>query len=240
MKIFDVKIDDYKKSIKKELLQRLKSDSKNFFVVTLNPEILLSAKNNQGYKKIINSADIRINDGIGIQLVSWLKKDQIGARITGANLAKELITKNSQLNQKTGIVFLKEGLSTEQEIIKSLKGLSNIKLLRAKSSSDNLSNLKNCQLILVATGHPRQEKLIFNNLKKLKSAKISMGIGGTLDYWTGRRTRAPEILRKLGLEWLWRMLIQPNRILRIFNALIVFPFLAILENNDRKIKRERN
>jgi len=60
-------------------------------------------------------------------------------------------------------------------------------------------------------------------LVQLPRAKILIGIGGALDFLTGKIKRAPLILRRLGLEWLWRLIKQPKRIGRIFKAVVIFP-----------------
>ncbi len=241
MQIFGVKIDsESKKNVLKKCLQNLqKSAKKPLFIVTLNPEILLTAKKDLKYKKIINSANLRITDGFGIKFISWLKKEKIGARITGADLAQFLLEKASDLKLKTGIIYLKEGWSTQKEIEKSLTAIKDFKLIGVKL--ENLENfdssqVKNCQLILVAIGHPHQEIIIHNNLSNFKKARIIMGIGGTLDFWTKKKLRAPKIIRRLGLEWLWRLTLQPNRFFRIFNAVIKFPILALLSKQNEHPK----
>ncbi|MEI8096927.1 MAG: WecB/TagA/CpsF family glycosyltransferase, partial [Candidatus Moraniibacteriota bacterium] len=50
------------------------------------------------------------------------------------------------------------------------------------------------------------------------------GVGGSLDYLTGKQRRASRWLQQIGFEWLWRLLLQPKRFLRIWNAVIIFPF----------------
>ena len=57
--------------------------------------------------------------------------------------------------------------------------------------------------------------------------RLAMGVGGSFDYLTGKLTRAPLILRQIGLEWLWRLIQQPKRIKRIWNAVIIFPIKII-------------
>lgn len=236
MKIFDVKIDNYsEKELLKKLTQKLNSQkfSRPLFLTTLNPEILLTAKKNRKYHIIINSANIKIMDGFGIKILSWLKKKPVGARITGADLSEVLLEKATQLNLKIGVIYLEEGLSSKEEIKKSLKRKGkNIKLIgvtRENFLKKDLKKFEKYQLILVAIGHPYQEILIYRKILKLKGVKIALGIGGTLDYWTNRRKRAPKILCKVGLEWLWRLAIQPNRIFRVYKSAIKFPVLGVLE-----------
>lgn len=236
MKIFGVEINKYKKGILlNQCFNQLKYSHKKLFIATLNPEILLTARKNPDYKKILNSADIKIVDGFGIKLVSWLKKEEIGDRITGVDFSSALIKKANQLKLKIGIVYLKEGFSSEEEIKKSLKDIGRLKILgisKNEVKNANIKELNDCHLVLVAIGHPHQEILIYNNLFQLTQTRIIMGIGGTLDFWTKRKKRAPKIIRKIGFEWLWRLIVQPNRLPRIFNAVIKFPILAIMNNYE--------
>ena len=77
-------------------------------------------------------------------------------------------------------------------------------------------------ILFVAFGTPKQEKWIAENLEKIPSVKLAIGVGGSFDFISGRVKRAPKIVRRIGLEWLWRFLLQPWRAKRIFTATIVF------------------
>ena len=90
-------------------------------------------------------------------------------------------------------------------------------------------NATNAQVIFVAYGAPKQEKWIAQNLPKLNSIKAAMGVGGAFDYIAGEISRAPIFMRKMGLEWLWRLFKQPRRFKRIFRAVIIFPLLVLKE-----------
>jgi N-acetylglucosaminyldiphosphoundecaprenol N-acetyl-beta-D-mannosaminyltransferase len=83
------------------------------------------------------------------------------------------------------------------------------------------------EILFVAFGAGRQEKFIFNNLNKLPSVKIAMGVGGAFDFIAGKIVRAPGWMRKVGLEWLWRFFMQPWRWKRILTATIKFSWLII-------------
>lgn len=84
------------------------------------------------------------------------------------------------------------------------------------------------KILFVAYGSPAQEMWISKHLRELKSVKIAVGIGGAFDFFAGERKRAPRIVQKLGLEWLVRLIQEPSRIKRIYNATIKFP-LKILQ-----------
>jgi N-acetylglucosaminyldiphosphoundecaprenol N-acetyl-beta-D-mannosaminyltransferase len=236
MYIFGIKIGkDKEKDILNKCFNALNKgkNGKPLFMVTLNPEILLNAKKDRGYRKIINSFRLRVIDGFGIKLVSWLKKRPIGDRISGADLAKTLLERAEKLNLKIGIVFNKNGLSSEKEIKNIFKDSKQVNFLGIdrKNKNPDLKKIEGSHLVLVALGHPEQETLIYYHISQLSEVKLAIGIGGTLDFWTGKKKRAPEILRKIGLEWFWRLIIQPSRFKRIFRATIIFPFLAIVKKN---------
>jgi len=80
------------------------------------------------------------------------------------------------------------------------------------------------EILICNFGAPQQEKFIFHNLNKIPSLKVAMGIGGALDFLTGKIKRAPGVMRKLGLEWLYRLIKQPERYKRIYRAVFVFMF----------------
>jgi len=82
-------------------------------------------------------------------------------------------------------------------------------------------------LLFVAYGAPKQEKWIARNLSKIP-VKVAMGVGGAFDFIAGKKKRAPRFLRRLGLEWLWRLLQEPRRLPRIIRATVKFPLLIFL------------
>lgn len=83
-------------------------------------------------------------------------------------------------------------------------------------------------ILLVAYGPIKQEQWIFENLQKLPSVKLAVGVGGTFDYIAGKKISPPVFVRKIGLEWLWRLFTQPYRIKRIFQATFGLINLLIL------------
>jgi 8-oxo-dGTP pyrophosphatase MutT (NUDIX family) len=77
-------------------------------------------------------------------------------------------------------------------------------------------------IIFCAFGSPYQEKFIFHNLHNFSSLRLALGVGGSFDFISGKVRRANIIFRKLGLEWLWRLILQPRRWRRIYRATVVF------------------
>jgi len=252
-KLLGVEIGQFKKnelwSLLEKNLQEKKekgSDSKEkrgIFLVTLNPEIILKAYQDPAYLKIINSANIKINDGIGIKLGAFMKRLRCGERITGVEVANFLLEKAVKLNLKITLIFSQAGLSQKEEIENYLaqKGVGEFEVLGVFFQDNPQNNWKailkkiskETDIVLVGLGAPWQEKFIFQLKKENCRFAVAVGVGGTFDFWTQKQCRAPLFLRKIGLEWFWRFLMQPRqRIKRIWNATVVFLWRVAFENES--------
>ena len=84
-------------------------------------------------------------------------------------------------------------------------------------------------IVLVGLGAPKQERWIALHADAFSSVRVMIGVGGAFDMWAGSRRRAPRAFRKLGLEWLWRLALEPRRLPRIIRATVVFPVLAVFD-----------
>ena len=78
-------------------------------------------------------------------------------------------------------------------------------------------------IILVALGIPVQEKLIYKHLKDFKKG-IFVGVGGSFDVISGHKKRAPQIFINLKLEWLYRIITEPQRLKRFYESNVKFIF----------------
>lgn len=90
-------------------------------------------------------------------------------------------------------------------------------------------------IIFVAFGAPKQELWISENIRKIPSVRLAAGIGGSFDFISGKKKRAPVLIQKMGLEWLWRFIIEPKRIWRIYNATIKFTWQVLRNKKRRKL-----
>jgi len=207
-----------------------------FYVVTPNPEIILAALKDEELKRILNQADLSLADGFGLKIAGLIKGQKI-TRITGADLSLKILNIAQTENTKILIINWIKGLSSALEITTILKAkypnLNCLVLdLERKINLDDkeIETINNFapKIIFSALGSPYQEKIIFNNLNSWPSARFAIGVGGSFDFLTGKAKRAPKTIRSMGLEWLWRLIQQPQRIKRIYNATIVFPFKVII------------
>lgn len=231
--ILGVRISTFNKEGVLKKIKEFLSGKKGHFIVTPNPEIILNARLDEELFYILNSADLSIPDGTGIKFAGFLNFKNI-KRITGADLIKDIIDIAIEKKQRIGILNWKKGFSNAEDLQDIFKEkYPELNFMVEDISRDKHTKLSQefldfkPQILFVSLGSPWQEKFIYHNVKKISSVKLAMGIGGALDFLTGRKKRAPKLFRFLGFEWLWRLFGQPNRIKRIFNAVVIFPYRII-------------
>lgn len=95
-------------------------------------------------------------------------------------------------------------------------------------------NHSEAKVLFVAFGSPNQEMWIARNLNRIKTVKVAMGVGGAFDFISGEIKRAPKWMQKFGIEWLFRLLKQPLRIRRIYNATVKFPLTILRRGLEEK------
>ena len=232
---------------KKNVLNKIQTflkDGKSHYIVTPNPEIILQAGHDEELFYILNQADLAIPDGIGLKFASWLMGKNI-QRITGADLVCDILEIANKQKLKVLILNRKDGLSTNLEIKQAVQAKYN-KLcfevldvdinkittkdpklktaVRRFNLNENNMPSNNFDIALVALGAPYQEKFIYHDLIHNSSFVIRncIGVGGSFDFLTNKIKRAPKPMRRIGLEWLWRLIQQPSRSKRIYNATIKF------------------
>ncbi len=159
-------------------------------------------------------------------------KSVLPERVTGSDLMKE-ICKNCPTNifllgAREGIAEKAKEKLEENNIKSKITGTyAGTPLPKDEKTIIKKINNSKANILFVAYGAPAQEIWIYNNLKKLNTIKVAIGIGGAFDFIAGTRKRAPKWIQNIGLEWLFRLLQQPKRIKRIYNATIKFPFIIL-------------
>lgn len=195
-------------------------------VITINPEMFEYANKNSEFLNIVSEAEMVIPDGIGVKIALKINGVNVD-RIPGIDFAKRLLKESAINNIPVAIVGAKEEIITKavENLQKEINGLNIVYYHNGYFNNDeeiyNEINAKSPKLILVAMGSPRQEQFIYNAKKVLKPA-LMVGIGGSLDVWSGSVKRAPKVFQILGLEWFYRTITQPSRIKRIFPTLPLF------------------
>ena len=222
VEILGVRIDNLTMEEALQKVDGFLKDGHQHYIVTPNPVFLVKAQKDKEFKEILNLADLAVPDGIGLVFASWFLGQPLKERITGIDLMEKICQKAMQ---KKWPVFLLGGQPhvTEKAVDNLRKKYLGLEVKRMRIGQ----RLEQPAVLFVALGASKQEKWINDNLRKMPSVRLAIGVGGSFDFISGRVQRAPKFLQTIGLEWLWRFFCQPWRIERIFKSVIVFPWMVI-------------
>ncbi len=222
-------------------IEKFLKEGKPHFAVAINPEKILKAHRDGELTSILKNSDLNFVDGIG---VIWASKIFYGERFKERVPGIDLFLNVLHLAEEKGFsVFL---LGSKEKIVQSA-----VKNLEEKHSRLRIAGFHNgyfsdeneivkmisesgADILFVGMGSPKQEKFIYKNLNRL-NVKFAMGVGGSFNVLSGEFRRAPHIVQQLGLEWLYRFLLDPRRLPRIL-SLPKFVFLVM--RYPQKVKDE--
>ncbi len=247
VKVFYLPTFLWKKKIQTKLLSE---DTSITTLYTLNLEILSLAINDLKYAQIIRKGSWVTVDGITISILLFFKHFKIVHRICGSDLIYDLLDTCTKTKKSLAIIGGKpSSVEKATQIVQSkypslvfnafspifptpiaIEEYEDLALFIKKNRPDVLA---------VCLGAPKQELWIEKNKTFLEESgvKIVAGLGGTIDFLGKTIPRAPTLFRILGLEWLWRGILEPFRFKRyIKSAFIVFKYILkttfLRKNND--------
>ncbi len=237
---FGLVIHGYDQQAVFQLIEQ-ETSQRSLFIVTANPEILLEAKQNPQYWNVLRQADLRLVDGFGLQLAGLTSGASVD-RFSGVALSDALVAEAARRNWRVAMIGGESG-NADRAVWKLRERHPSLNIMAEQGgrvgrdgTDDETGEEARFRLsqfapdvLLVAFGHPKQESWIVRYSQDFPSVKILVGVGGTVDYWSGQKHRAPQIFQSLGLEWLWRLCVEPKRWKRIVSAVVVFPALVIWE-----------
>lgn len=202
-------------------------------VITINPEMIENASKNPDFAEIINSAELVIPDGIGVEIGLKILGYNV-RRIAGIEFSHRMIEECAKNSQSVALVGAKPQIveKAKENLEKEISGLYITYAHDGYFSNDeeiiNELKIRQPRLVLCALGSPKQEEFIIKAKQVLPNA-LFVGVGGSFDVWSGVVERAPEIYQKLGLEWLYRTVKEPKRFKRIFPTLPLFVLKVLRE-----------
>lgn len=221
-----------------ELLQKAENQEKKF-VVTANPEIVMSARKNTRFKETILQADYITADGIGIILAAEKLGLPLNDRVTGFDTMIGILERATQKKLKIFFLGAKPEVSQALRLVlkESYPQLQVVGCRHGYFSDDEseqiVQEIQKCEpdFIFVALGSPAQENWIASHYESF-SKGIFMGVGGSFDILSGTAKRAPKIMIKMRLEWLYRIVTNPTR----WRRFLALPQFLRVVNRERKRK----
>ena len=222
---------------KKEVL---KEDENLKLIYTVNTEFILLAQENEKFLTILNKGCCTIDGQLPYWIIKFLSKNKELEKISGSDFIFDLCKFAQTENKK---IFLLGGIEeSNKKAIELLKNKFKVEIsgfspeyqnypFNEKFNNEIIETIEKFkpEILLVAFGAPKQEYWLHDNRKELEKigVKYGIGVGGTFDFISGRIKRAPLVIQRIGMEWLWRLIQQPKlrykRIIRLFRIFMYKP-----------------
>ena len=215
------------------------------YIVTPNPEIVWMHRTDPALKAAVAGAEMVLADGIGVIYGAKILKTPLKGRVPGVDFAAALLGKMAEKGKSVYLLGGKPGIAEKaaENLVLQFDGLKIAGTADGYFNDDDIViekiNAASPDVLFVCLGAPKQEYWMAGNAGKLH-VTLMAGLGGSIDVFAGTVKRAPEGWRKLGLEWLYRLICEPRRIKRMIK-LPLFLFVVIgqrIRADNRKNKTE--
>jgi N-acetylglucosaminyldiphosphoundecaprenol N-acetyl-beta-D-mannosaminyltransferase len=206
------------------LVDQIENSSKTSYIVTPNPEQMVQAKGNTALMSVLSQADFALPDGVGIIQTAKLKaarkgsKEVFAERLTGADVGMKLLEECKKRNWSVVLVGGRDLPLPDLQNWPQLYWTEGYKNVTHPTKEEDVEVEElvvrvKPKVVMVAFGAPHQELWIAKHWGMLRDFKVPlvMVVGGAPDFWFNKVKRAPEWVRSLGFEWLFRLMVQPWR-----------------------------
>ncbi len=217
---------------------RLMDTAGAHYVVTPNPEIVETCRQDGEAMEAVNGADLVLADGIGVIYGAKLLGTPLKGRVTGIGFAQGLMERMAGGGRSLYLLGAKPGVAERaaENLARQYPGLQIAGTHDGYFSEDGPVTedirASGADVVFVCLGAPRQEKWMRRN-GEAAGAHLMVGLGGCLDVFSGEAKRAPAVFQKLGLEWLYRLAANPSRIGRM----VKLPLFLIHTAGERGRRR---
>lgn len=204
-------------------------------VVTADASGFVIAQDDVEFAEIVRGADLVTPDSYGVVWAARKRGYALAGQVTGVELVDRLCARSAE--HGTRLFFLGAAPGVAEEAAERLRlkhpGCNIVGTRHGYFPADSDEVVAQevaaakPDVLLVAMGIPRQEKFI-RKTEHLIKARVAMGVGGSFDVYSGRTRRAPKLVQRLHLEWLWRVLLNPTKFQKV-KTLPVFALKVLRE-----------
>ncbi len=198
-------------------------------IVTVNPEFVMEARRNRAFRRVLAAADLATPDGFGIILASRWRGTPLRGRVTGIDLTERIAAEAARRGWSLFLLGAAPGVA-ERAAVALQRANPGLRIAGCYAGSPRPADeppirerilAARPDVLLVAYGHPAQDLWIARNQPLLR-VPVAIGVGGTFDELAGVVPRAPALVQRMGLKWLYRLMVQPWRWRRIMTAAPLF------------------
>lgn len=186
-------------------------------VVTLNPEMVMRARREPEFRAALQDAALLVPDGIGVVRALRRRGYPRARRVGGADMLLAYLPEAVRRGHRVALAGAGPGVAAVagRRLQARFPGLQIVATDSGAPDEALACRLREARpdMVWAAFGAGRQEIFLRRHLG-LIGAGAGVGVGGTLDYLSGRVRRAPSAVRDAGLEWAWRLAIEPWRLRR--------------------------
>jgi len=185
-------------------------------VVTLNPEIAILARGDERLATALRRAELSVADGVGITWAAKRKGLELPARVPGVELVTEVLRRGGSdlsvflLGAKPGVAEA-AARSVSERFGTRVVGVHHGYFDKDKGATAVSAMVRASRADLLLAGLGEGQELFLHENSHAVGAKVMIGVGGTLDVLAGTVKRMPTWTSRLGLEWLFRVLLDPSR-----------------------------
>lgn len=230
VRLLGVRVDDVSMDQAVERIAGLIEQGGAHHVTTVNPEFVMTARQNPEFARVLNASDLAVPDGVGLALAARWTGQELRGRVPGVELVERVAALCARRGWRIFFLGAAPGVAADAAAV-LLRRYPELTIAGCYAGSPRVEDepalrerirAAHAHVLLVAFGSPTQDLWIARNQPSLQ-VPLAIGVGGTFDYLSGRVRRAPAWMRRLGLEWLFRLVRQPWRWKRIWTAVVRFP-----------------
>jgi len=222
----DVTEADVLQFVRERVLSRSASQ-----IATVNAEFVMHAQENERFRRALLDSELRTPDGMGVVLAARRRGVPIPRRVGGSDLIWSISEQAARLGHRVFLLGAGPGIAQRaaQRLSETFPGLEIAGTFagspRTGEDAEQIDMILGSKpdILFVAYGAPDQEIWI-DEVKNRLGVPVIMGVGGSFDYVAGVVRRSPRWMQNIGLDWLFRLLIQPWRLRRM----LVLPRFALL------------
>ncbi len=207
-------------------------------VVTVNPEFVMISRRHPAFRAILEAADLCLADGVGLLLAGHILGRPLPERVAGSDLLPQIAARAAREGWRLFFLGARPGVAQRaaEVLMERNPGLQVVGTYPGSPAEEEAPEIirrvraAEPDMLFVAYGAPAQDLWIARHREAL-GVPVMMGVGGAFDFIAGVAKRAPLWMRRMGLEWLHRLIHQPWR----WRRMLALPHFAIRVTAERFI-----
>ena len=190
-------------------------------VAFANAHTLNVVSDDESFRSLIQTVDLLLNDGVGLEIGARLQGERFPDNLNGTDLTPQVLASAARRGSKVFLLGGRPGVAEEaaRRLVTEHDGLQIVGthhgFVEDGTSDDVVALVRSAEtdVLLVGMGNPRQERWLAANIEAT-GARLGIGVGAFIDFSAGTVQRAPDVIRRMRLEWVYRLLLEPRRLVR--------------------------